>query len=77
MGKYEDVDEEGVWAPGVPTVTTVLIGGVGGAEEEEAKVLSWKAVGDCGGVGTLMVVPMFMAAGEEGLDPGAEAIEEA
>lgn len=56
--------------PGVPTATIVLMGGVGGAEN----VLSWKAVGDWGGVGTEVVVPTMD--GDAGRDPG-EDMEEA
>lgn len=54
----------------MPTATIVLTGGVGGAEN----VLSWKAVGDWGGVGTVVVVPTMD--GDAGRDPG-EDMEEA
>ncbi len=63
-----------VGLPGVPTATTVLMGGVGGADEEN--VFSWKAVGDCGGV-RLPVMTPELKAGEPGLDPGAEDMDEA
>lgn len=58
--------------PGVPTETIVLGGGVEGAEE--TKFFNWNAVGDCGGVGTLLP---FTDDGDDGRDPGADDMEEA
>jgi hypothetical protein len=69
------VEDKGVTGPGVPTGTIVLGGGVEGAEE--TKVFNWNDVGDCGGVGTLMVVPPDIEAGDDGRDPGADDMEEA